>query len=618
MRRFLFFMNPLKAVERTENEIVVENYILLFDRRDITGKTVKGFTTGSPNPDGSTGNYFTKATNVTSAYTQLGTFPVDWEHGMQERNGEPGRGALGYVDWKSATQDDKGWFVRRVLDRRNAFVRALDEAGLFEAGMVGTSSEADHMRAAMRDNGEIVEWPLVKDTLTMIPMEPSMLGDNQLQLIKAAAEKFPALKAAFAANEDTVMSDKKDETKQPAAPALTLDAIKSAFADELKPLREELDAQKAAIAAWNDPTPANQLPAGGAADPKKAAGRQAPAYHKGARGDNEANAFAAYYKSGDTGGLSHLMDGAKAGDEDNSLPRRVANSPVITIKASNPQTMNITAPATAGNNVVPVGHYNGIIARRDEMMLAAALGVRNIPGVGTTVNVPIDNEDDGEFVETAESAVEDYDSPEIGQVAMTLKAYTKAIDFTYELLDDEASSLMPFINDWVGRGLAKTHNGLLVAEVAANGTAFKTFASATAIARGELEDIEGDDNLGAYLDAGSCAWVMRNSTLSKLRQISADAPWYANQEQGRRSLRTNRTLLEYPVYRSNKIDAIGAALKPVLFGNWFYVATRNGSQMRVLRDPYSRAANGEVRMHYFFRTCYKVLQAEAIGYGQHA
>jgi hypothetical protein len=40
--------------------------------------------------------------------------------------------------------------------------------------------------------------------------------------------------------------------------------------------------------------------------------------------------------------------------------------------------------------------------------------------------------------------------------------------------------------------------------------------------------------------------------------------------------------------------------------------------MTVLRDPYSRAAYGEVLFHYYFRADYAVLQAEAIGYGVHA
>ena len=131
------------------------------------------------------------------------------------------------------------------------------------------------------------------------------------------------------------------------------------------------------------------------------------------------------------------------------------------IKASNDTDMNI-GTAADGGNAVPTGHFQGIIARRDESRLSASLGVRNIPGVGTTVNVPVDNEADGEFVSTAEAAASDRDAPALGTVAMTLVKYTKRVELSNELLQDEDSRLMEFLNDFVGRGMAKTHNDLLL------------------------------------------------------------------------------------------------------------------------------------------------------------
>ena len=63
-------------------------------------------------------------------------------------------------------------------------------------------------------------------------------------------------------------------------------------------------------------------------------------------------------------------------------------------------------------------------------MLANRLGVQNIPGIGTTVNVPLDAEADGEFVSTAEAAANDRDAPAVGTVAMTLTKYTKRIEIS--------------------------------------------------------------------------------------------------------------------------------------------------------------------------------------------
>ncbi len=180
--------------------------------------------------------------------------------------------------------------------------------------------------------------------------------------------------------------------------------------------------------------------------------RQAPAHNKIRLGDSEERAMAHYIRTGDDGGLKEL-------------------------RASNDTTMNITTDVD-GQYLVPTGHYNEVIARRDESDLTVQLGLRRITGKGTTVNVPIDNEDDGEFVVTSESGGFDRDAPATTYKAMTLAMYTKKVDLTYQLLEDEDSKLMAFLADFVGRGMAKTNNGLLLTEVAANGTSLKTFASA--------------------------------------------------------------------------------------------------------------------------------------------
>jgi hypothetical protein len=39
--------------------------------------------------------------------------------------------------------------------------------------------------------------------------------------------------------------------------------------------------------------------------------------------------------------------------------------------------------------------------------------------------------------------------------------------------------------------------------------------------------------------------------------------------------------------------------------------------MTMLRDPYTRSSYGEVVINYYFRAVYKVLVAEAIGFGAH-
>jgi HK97 family phage major capsid protein len=326
--------------------------------------------------------------------------------------------------------------------------------------------------------------------------------------------------------------------------------------------------------------------------PQSVAGGQAPAVLKIPRGDNEERAYAHFLRTGDGGGLQQPE-----------------------IRASNDTTMNITTAADGGY-VVPTGHYQGIIAKRDESMLARALGVREIPGQGTSVNVPVDDEDDGEFVATTESNAFDRDAPALGQKTMTLVMYTKKVDLTYQLLEDEDSRLLAFLEDFVGRGLAKTHNSLLLTEVAANGTALKTFASATVIAVDELEAITFNEALGPYLDdTRSAAWVMQRAVHGEIALLDdTSIRRYYENVQGSAN---GPTLLGFPIKYSAKSGATAASTKSVYFGNWNYVGLREAPGITVLRDPYTRSSYGEVILNYYFRCDYAVLQAEAIGYGVH-
>lgn len=331
--------------------------------------------------------------------------------------------------------------------------------------------------------------------------------------------------------------------------------------------------------------------------------RKAPAISRGL-GDTEARALGAFIKRGDMNAVKHMQDG------ENSIflgPER---------RASNDTTMNITTDADGGY-AVPTGHYEGVIARRDESLITTRLDVRRIPGVGTTVNVPVDNEDDGEFVSTAESNAYDRDAPAITQVAFTLVKYTKKVDLTVELLEDEESRLLPFLEDFVGRGMAKTHNNLLLTEVAANGTALKTFASATVIAVDELEPIVYNNNLTFYLDdAGSVGWVMQPAVYGEILLLD-DANDRRYSQNVIMSEAGVPSLLGYPIIFSNKSGATAASTKSIYFGNWNYVGMYEAPGFTLLRDPYTRSSYGEVILNYMFRVDYGVLVAEAIGYGVH-
>ena len=114
--------NTLKALSTAGNDLIVGNYMVLFGGRDLSGE------------------YFTKSTKFDSAFTDVGTLYVDFEHGLDPDNlGIGGSDILGVVDWKSAKVDEKGIFVERVLNRRASYMEYLGE--LIKAGVIGTSSQ---------------------------------------------------------------------------------------------------------------------------------------------------------------------------------------------------------------------------------------------------------------------------------------------------------------------------------------------------------------------------------------------------------------------------------------------------------------------------------------------
>lgn len=566
---------------------------------------------GPTDPD-LVGDYFTSDTDF-GTLTRKGRAEVPgyYQHGFDPHfKGE----AIGDAD---LTADAFGVWAEYQIEIRSEYERHLVE--MAREGKMGQSSGAvGHLvdRKAVPSKGgrvhEITRWPIGEASLTPTPAEPRTSA-VPLKAFKEWAQKQAPESSGFGAlgeiverfestmeriiattqapEEGPTMENETKATEAPQTPApaevkteqkdgsavLTLDQIRAEMTEQFKAFRE--DAKPSAPAALNTKS-------------------GAPAVLTTGRGDTEAKAFKAW-ASGDDGAMKHALVGPN----------------LVEIKASNNTDMNI-GTAADGGNAVPTGHFNGIIARRDESRLN--VGVRDIPGVGTTVNVPVDAEDDGEFVSTAEAAANDRDAPAIGQVAMTLVKYTKRIELSDELLQDEESRLMAFIEDFIGRGMAKTHNDLLVTEVETNGSALKTTASTTALAAGELEDAVYGNNIAHYLGegAGGGDWVMQPLTYSKVLQLTGSDRLYAAQAQGSAS---GPSILGYGVNFSNKVEAYGTlSNKFALFGNFGYVGRREEPSFQVLRDPYSAATTGQLRLHYFFRTVYKVLQSEAVGYLAHA
>jgi HK97 family phage major capsid protein len=569
-----WFRRLYSEIENEEKAINMDDLLITFGdelevkRLEGGGLEIKGYAVRFTGPGDTDleGDYFTGETDFGSV-KEVGLY---YQHGLDK---ELGRKRIGSA---KLDRKDAGLWMEAQMKLREDYEKAIEE--MVRRKKMGISSgAAGHLVERVKTEGGnfISQWPIGEVSLTPTPAEPRNVVSLKSLLIGATSDIPETTQAVVEVEEplevksqptepqDTEVKMENENKAEIVAP--TLDQIATLMDDKLKAFTSTNTAGKTTNVEFA--TSIN---------------------NKTKRGDDEVKALAYFIRTGDAGA----------------------------IKASNDSDMNVGTPGDGGN-AVPTGHFQNIIARRDESMLARQLGVTLIPGKGTTVNVPLDGEADGEFVSTGEGTAFDRDAPNIGQAAMTLEKYSKKIELSVELLEDEDSRLLDFLSNFVGRGMAKTHNDLLITEALANGTKTDDF-SQTAIAAGDLEQMTFDDDLAAYLDdAGSVGWVMKPSTYASVISIaSSNTRFYHANVTDTASPRP--TLLGYPVYFSNKISAIGSGNKSVIFGNYSQMGYREAPGLTFLRDPYSKAGNGQVVLHYYFRTVYKVLQAEAIGYGQHA
>jgi HK97 family phage major capsid protein len=522
-----------------------------------------GVVFGDKDLDGET---FTKTTDF--MLTLVPAKPVFYDHTMHEVKHQ-----LGTVV-KAETRDEGIW-IEAELDRNAEYVSHVLQ--LVEKGALGWSSgTVGHL--ARREGGVIKAWPVVEWSLTPTPAEPRTLG---VEFIKTLMESDPSFEALLPEAETAISAAGADDVAEIEAEAI--EAPQTMGQEEAKMATETVEVNDApdyaALVAE-----VKGLKDALEKEPVKAAEYNVPTVLKGKRGDSEDNALRAFIKSGDLGYF----------------------------KASNNTDMNI-GTSVDGGYTVPVGHYNGIIARRDESLLAPQLGLTRITGVGTTVNVPVDNEADGEFVSTNEATDFDRDAPAISQVPMTLVKYTKTIELSDELLQDEESNLTAFINNFIGRGLAKTHNSALLTAVGSGGTAALALDSATVIGVNEIPEL-------VYLlpdpYQDGAKWVMKKAVEGEIRAlVSASDFQYVPKWMG--TVTGRPELWGYPVFNSEYAGATAASAKSMFFGDWSFVGLREAPGLSMIRDPYSKARQGQVCLHYQTRFVYKVLQAEAILYAAH-
>ena len=278
------------------------------------------------------------------------------------------------------------------------------------------------------------------------------------------------------------------------------------------------------------------------------------------------------------------------------------------VRAYNDTAMSVGTDA-AGGYGVPVGLVQEIKARRDETMLAVKLGCELVEGVGTTINYAVDDEADVLFSSVNEAGNVLQDTPALNEVALTFVKYGKHQKISWELERDNDVQIERFIRNWLTRGWAGTHNSLLLTELEANGTAGLTLDGSEAIAAAEVPELVGK-LLPEYQERA--AWIMHPTTHAYLSGLSGN-PFHFMPTPGGNVSNNGRSLWGFPLHLSSYATALAASAKSMIFGDFSYVAYRDGP-LEVIVDPYSNAGTGQKTLWAWFSAVYAVTIAEAIQY----
>lgn len=623
--------NALKAVSESDDELRVKNYIILFDSRDLTGEQVDGFGTGSKNADGSAGEYFTKSTAIESVFTKGGSLPIGWEHG-QPIHGEPTiPHGLGYVDWKTAEQDENGWLVERILDRRNRFVQAIEP--LIKARQIGTSSEAT--KSMVATDGRIEEWPLKGDTLTVKPFEPRMLLDNPILMksVKELAEFDSRLKAMLPETDGTSVEqdatadeDGMQESEagmvleaQPQVIDVNINVNLTNSNGESEMSTEQVQENKVEEAA--------KAPANGSDGATQTITPTTPNFDLG---ENQIKAIA-----------TSVFEMIEQRDKQNPVPNfEAAGFAVPNIKKATRRGFSgdevdtfkhwirtgdeVAAKAalqegtdSEGGYLVPNDFLPTIIEKRDELSILRQAGAQTFETNRDVFDVPVENAKMTNFVITAEEGTYDQNEPTFSQKAVTVYKFTKLVKISEELAADEAVGLDAYLSRAFGRawGLTENQYGLVGTGSGqpegafVGGTAGVTAASATAIAVSEIPELYY--KLGQQYREGA-AWVSSGTTEGILRANQGSEFLFANTPQG--SINDRMFWGMKQLYTSESVAEMTTGLKSLLIGNFNFYAIVGRENLVISRNPYLYQGTGQIGLFAKVRMGSAVLQADAFQY----
>jgi HK97 family phage major capsid protein len=422
---------------------------------------------------------------------------------------------------------------------------------LVKRGVLGLSTGA-LSHLVVRDGGELKRWIVGEISLTPTPAEPRTMAISDMKAVPQAGNSGPA---NVSSNIHTLTS--KESTTM--SDQLIKDAVKAAI--------EEMA---------GEPVKGGGVVAG-----------NAPATKKLTTMGNSNDQMDA---------LKHWM---RTGDE-------------IAAKAVLVEGTNAN-----GGFLVPQDYAKQITDRRDETWIGAKLPMQRYTTSGQIFNIA--NQDEkSDFAFVAESSAFNEDEPTFAGSAITIYTASLGMKISNQLLRDQAMDLEGFIARVVGRAYARHLNNFQLVGtgssqpygILARATVSETLASVSGVDAGDILNIVHKLPEWYADDTSSVGWVMRNTTLGAIRALTGNFFSFQPTPMG-----DMNSLYTKPVAVSDKIAALGASAKAILFGNFNYYAFVENLGLEISRNPYLYQANYQTAIFCTVRWGGDVTQAEAFVYG---
>lgn len=214
----------------------------------------------------------------------------------------------------------------------------------------------------------------------------------------------------------------------------------------------------------------------------------------------------------------------------------------------------------------------------------------------------------------AETAARPESEPTFEQIDLKPHEMAVIVPVTRQLLEDAQVDLSAYLGNHIARRF-----GQLEAQwfVTGNGTtAAEGVMTSTEIGDLEAATLTADALIDAFYaiksaHAANGAWLMNRKTMAavrKLKDTDGSFIWQGGLAAGQPA-----TLLGRPVYEAVDMDDPTAGKSPVVFGDFasgYTIADRTGFE--ILRDDYTGAANGIVKLHARRRVGGRVVLGEAL------